>query len=205
MAGKIKHRFVSPVVDEGVSTEVGPNEWNDSLVVSEGADGDVFVRRTSEPDGWELRKLGAAPPWVNLADVSNSLAAETDLHSYTIPAAHFNVNGRAIRLTAWGSSAANTNTKTLRLKFGSTPVTVVLNPTQTAPNNLPWRVQAMIARTGSNAQKLYVNVQLGTAVELISTVTGAENDSNPLVLKITGQGSASGDLTIRGSMVEYLS
>ncbi len=205
MAGKIKHRFQTPVVDEAVATEVGPSEWNDSLVMSEGADGDVPVRRTSAADGWELIRLGAAPTWVNVTTVNNSGTAETDLHSYTIPAGHFAVDKKAIRLKAWGTMAANANTKTLRLKFGATPVTVVLNPGQTAPNGLSWSVEVTIVRTGSNAQVLFVRVLLGTAIELISVVTGTETDANALTLKLTGQSAVgSNDITIRGSMVEYL-
>ena len=51
MAGKINHRFVSTVPDEGVATEFGPNELNDSLVVSAGTDGQHMVRRTAQADG----------------------------------------------------------------------------------------------------------------------------------------------------------
>lgn len=206
MAGKLKHRYASPVPDELVSTEVGPDEWNDSFVMSEGNDGDVAVRRTSATDGWELIKLGAAPAWVNVTLAQNSGTGETDLHSYSIPANHLNVTKKGIRLTAWGDFTANANVKTLRLKFGA-GVSITLNPTTGSPNGVAFRVEAVIYRTGANTQIIFVMVRVGTAFEAAAiSTTGAETEANAITLKITGQsGTASNDINLRGSMVEYLS
>lgn len=204
MAGTIKHRFVNPVVDEGVSTETGPDEWNDSLVVAGGLDSDVFVRRTSAGDGWELIKLGASPTWVNATDANNVGTGETDLHSWTIPASHFNVNKRAIRLKASGKFAANANTKTLRIKFGS-GTAIVLNPTTTAPNNVRFDIEYTVIRTASNVQRGFYRVLLGTGVELMGLQAEAETDTGTIVLKITGQSAVAGnDVTLEYSAVEYL-
>ena len=207
MAGKILHKFGSLVPDENVATEVGPDEWNDSLKMTEGSDGDIAVRRTALTDGWELIKLGANPSWVNVTLAQNSGTGETDLHTYTIPANHFNVTKRGIRLTAWGDFTANANTKTLRLKFGATPVTIVLNPTTTAPNGVAFKIEVTIFRTGANAQILLVVVRVGTAYEVVVINTvGAETEANALTLKITGQSAVgSNDIQLRGSMIEYLS
>ena len=204
MAGKINHRFVSPVADAGVSTEVGPNEFNDSLVVSEGNDGDVMVRRTSATDGWELRLIGSNPLWVQNSDVNNSGTGETDLHIYTLPTAHFNVNNRAIRITAWGVFAANGNTKTVRLRFGG-GTAIVANFVTAAPNGSRWRLQAMIVRTASNAQEVFFESMVALLHEQQFRQTQTETDSGALVLKVTGQsGTGSNDITIQGSHVEFL-
>jgi hypothetical protein len=61
MAGKWKHRFVSAVADEGSATEVGPVEWNDSLVASEGVNGEVATRDSGEADGWKWAAPSAVP------------------------------------------------------------------------------------------------------------------------------------------------
>src|SRR6185503_3328007 len=129
MAGEILHKFESTVPDEGVSTEVGPDEWNDSLKVDGGADGQAMVRRTSADDGWELIYLGAPLAFINATQVANSGTGETSLHSFTLPADFFNANKRAVRVTMWGSFAANGNTKTLKFKNGANVIT--LNPTTT--------------------------------------------------------------------------
>ena len=204
MAGKINHRFDSPVADAGVSTEVGPNEWDDSHILTEGNDGDVMIRRTSAGDGWELIKLGANPSWVQNADVNNSGVGETDLHVYTIPAAHFNVNNRAIRITAWGVFAGNANVKTVRLRFGG-GTAIVANAVTAAPNGTRWKLQATIVRTGSNAQEVFFDSMVALLFEQNFRQTQTETDSGALTLKVTGQsGTGSNDITIQGSMVEFL-
>lgn len=207
MAGKIKHRYPSVVPDELVATEVGPDEWNDSLVISEGNDGDVMVRRTALADGWELIKLGANPAWVNVTLAQNSGTGETDLHVFNLIANHFNVTRKGIRFTAWGDFTANANTKTLRLKFGAVPVNITLNPTTTAPNGVAFKVEAVIYRTGANTQIVFVTVRVGTTHEAVAvSTTGTETEANALVLKITGQSAVgSNDINLKGSMIEYLS
>src|SRR5258708_901023 len=125
MAGSVNHRFVSTVPDEGVSTEVSPNKWNDTLIMGGGNDGDFAVRRTAAADGWVLIPFGANPTWVNLTTAQNSGAGETDLHLFTLLASQLNVTKKGLRSTGWGTTAANATAKTMRLKFGAAPVTIV--------------------------------------------------------------------------------
>ena len=204
MAGKINHRFVSTVPDEGVADEFGPDELNDSLVMSEGADGQVAMRRTALADGWEWANVGGLVSFINATQAANVGTAETDLHSFVLAAAHFNVNKKAIRLKAYGNFAANANTKTLRMKFGAAGA-VVLNPTTVAPNALRFDVEILIIRTASNVQHFYSRSLLTGLLELIGRVTAAETDSGALTVKITGQiGTASNDILLDVTTVEFL-
>jgi len=205
MAGTIKHSFQSTVPDEGVAGEVGPDEWNASLKVAEGADGQAMVRRTSATDGWELMNLGALTTFINATQAANVGTSETDLHSFILAAAHLNVNKRAVRLKAYGSFAANANTKTLRLKFGAAG-TVTLNPTTVAPNNKRFEVEVTLIRTASNIQKLAVRVLLeGIPMELLSYPGTTETDANALTLKLTGQsGTGSSDILLDLTTIEFL-
>lgn len=204
MAGAINHRYESDVPDEGVDTEVGPDEWNDSLVMSGGSDGQAAVRRTSADDGWELTYLGAPVAFINATQAPNSGTGETDLHSFTIAASHFNVNKRKIVIEADGSFAANGNTKTLKLKFGASG-SVTLNPTTTAPNGVRFYVKASILRTSSGNQRCRYRVWIGTALEIIGTASFTETDTNALTLKFTGQsGTASSDILLDETTIQYL-
>lgn len=205
MAGKIKLRFQSTVPDEGVATEFGPNEINDSLVVSEGADGQAAVRRTAAADGWLLGYLGAPLPFINATQAANSGTGETDLHSYAIGAAHFDANKRAIRLVAKGSFAANANAKTLRLKWGA-GAAITLNPVTGSPNGVRFKVEVILVRTGVDAQDLYIETLVGlTALDLDSKTGRTEDDGAAQILKITGQSAVgSNDILLDYSMVEYL-
>jgi hypothetical protein len=205
MAGAINHRFVSAVPDEGVASEYGPDELNDSLVVSGGLDGQAMVRRTSATDGWELINLGAPLAFINATQAANSGTGETDLHSFTLLANHFNANKRSIRLTARGSFAANANVKTLRVKWGG-GATIVLNPVTGSPNNVRFKVEIVITRTGVDAQDLYIESLVGLAAfDLVSKTGRTEDDGVAQILKITGQsGTASNDILLDHTMIEFL-
>lgn len=204
MAGKIKHRFVSAVPDEGVASEFGPDELNDSLVVSEGNDGEVMMRRTAAPDGWLLVKLGALLTFINATQAANSGTGETDLHSFTLPAAHLDANKRKIRVTAEGSFAANANVKTLKFKFGAAG-TITLNPLTGSPNGKRFRAVITVTRTAANAQRMLAQVHIDVNGELMSLTTAAETDANALVVKITGQsGTGSNDILLDETMIEFL-
>lgn len=206
MAGALNHRFVSEVPDEGVEEEVGPDEWNDSLVVSGGSDGMAMLRRTSADDGWELAYLGAAVAFTSLTQGANVNTSETDLHSFSIPAGHFSVTKKAIRYKGYGSFAANGNTKTVKAKFGASG-SVTLNPTTTAPNGERFEFEITIYRTGTDTQKAAVKMLLSsTGIELMSYVSFTETESGALTLKITGQsGTASSDILLDASTIEFLS
>lgn len=205
MAGEIKHAFVSTVPDEGVASEVGPDEWNDALVVSGGADGQSMIRRTSAGDGWELIYLGAPLAFINVTQAPNSGTGETTLHTFTLPADFFNVNKRAIRVKIEGSFAANGNTKTLKFKLGAAG-SVTLNPVTTAPNGVRFSAEILVIRTGADAQSIFSRVLVGLAAyDLVSKATATEDDGATMAVAITGQsGTASSDILLDLTTVEFL-
>lgn len=51
MAGKFNARKVSTIPQAG---EIGTNEWNDSLVVAGGSDGQCMTRDSASADGWKM-------------------------------------------------------------------------------------------------------------------------------------------------------
>lgn len=62
MAGTIKHRFVSAVVDLGVAGELGPSEFNDSHVIAGASgDGQFLFSRSALADGWDFSGNVAGP------------------------------------------------------------------------------------------------------------------------------------------------
>lgn len=205
MAGALKHAFPSPVPDEGIATEVGSDEWNAPLKMSEGDDGQAAVRRTSALNGWELINLGALLTFINATQAPNSGTGETDLHSFTFKAAHFNADKRAVRIVAKGSFAANTNVKTLRFKLGG-GAAIVLNPVTGAPNGVRFEVEIVVIRTGVNAQDVYIKSLVGLSAHDVVSKTGrTEIDSATIVAKLTGQsGTGSNDILLDLTTVEFL-
>jgi polygalacturonase len=132
---------------------------------------------------------------------STAVTTQEDLMTYTIPA---NVlkPGQTVRLTAWGVTAANGNTKTARLWFGGNSVI----DHSGAWNNVPWRLQADIYITGSNTQEYSTLGWPSANTQSVRQGTLTVTDTSAIIVKATGQnGTASaGDITCQGFRVEIL-
>lgn len=129
-------------------------------------------------------------------------SSETDLISYTLPANTLSANGKGVRIKIAGTTASNTNTKTIRLYFGSS--VCITNDITTAPNNKHWEFEADIWRDSSSTQEGVAKGSVGAVLQtsaylgLSATMTGA------ITIKVTGQGSATSDITAKFLSVEFL-
>jgi hypothetical protein len=138
-------------------------------------------------------------------DVGNVGAGEDNLHVYAIPANTITVDGDAIRITAWGTNAANANAKQLRLYFG----TLVLLDTGTpTTNGGSWRFQAEVVRTGSAAQRATTvffreDAALGNAFRTTYAL-GTQVYSAGFNIKVTGQCTSDNDVIQKGMLVEKI-
>ncbi|MER9743951.1 hypothetical protein [Mesorhizobium sp. M0187] len=130
---------------------------------------------------------------------TTAVTTAEDLMSYTIPAASLAI-GRRVRLKAWGTTAANANTKTGRLFFGATN----LGGWTGALNGVGWKIEAEVIVTGAATQS-YVRETLTTSTQVTSG-TATEAISGAIAVKLQGQnGTASaGDITCNGLEVEVL-
>lgn len=114
---------------------------------------------------------------------------ETTLATFTLPTGSIDADGETLEVYASGTTAANANNKTLRLKIGTT--TIATNGTTTAPNNLNWIIRGKIFRTGAAAQKGSVEIIFNGVATEIDYFTATETWSGNTI-SITGQnGSAS--------------
>lgn len=130
---------------------------------------------------------------------ANSGAGETTLSSYVLPQASLDVNGKAIRISAYGTFAANGNTKTIKVKFGATVLTVHA----AATNAGGWVAQALVIRTSSTTQKCIGWVVTGTT-QTGSYSTGAETLNGNVTITTTGQGTSSSDIVQEVFFVETI-
>lgn len=151
------------------------------------------------------RLVRGTPPLFsfNWGGVGNVGAVETDLMSLTLPARALDVDRQTVRITAWGRTAANANTKRVRLYVGDA---MLLDTTAIAANDKAWRLSALYTR---------VNYATGSSVAwgdfngaLIQTNTiptiGGRDFTVPIVVKLTGQGIADNDVIQDGMMIEFL-
>lgn len=125
--------------------------------------------------------------------VSCTGSAETDLMSTTINYGTFNKTSQSMLIFACGQTAANANNKTLKFYLGSS---LIFNSGAIAMNNVDWTLQAEIIFGGGTSQITWAQFCRNNASPLVDTNTLTENFANNLTMKFTGQGSATGDISI---------
>lgn len=136
----------------------------------------------------------------DVAAVGNVDAGEDDLISYSLVAATLGTVNDAVRIKAWGSTAANANSKTIKLKFGATTLMSV-----TAPVNAGvWTIDALVVRTAAATQDAWAEYRddIPNGEQTLSAPT--ETLSGAITIKCTGEGTATNDIVQEGMMVEYL-
>jgi len=135
---------------------------------------------------------------VNTTPASNTLAAETDLITYSLDANTMVNDQDVLEIEAWGIFASNANNKTVTLKFGSQTIyTTAAN----AANGGTWNVSARIIRTAAATQEIIANMlsnntdlQNDTEYPAFRTA-GTQDLTTTLTIKCTGTGTASNDIT----------
>lgn len=142
---------------------------------------------------------------VNLTDASVTDGTMQDLRSYSIPANTLAVNGQWVSVEVFGTTAANANSKTVYLYFGSTLlVSRGIGGVATAGG---WVLRGKIFRTGATTQKAigeakYENPGSSPTHSFLYT-TPAETLSSAVTVKVQGDGGAASDITVTGFVVEW--
>lgn len=134
--------------------------------------------------------LGAS---VDTTQHANSGTGLTDLSSYTLPASALANTNTVLMCHAFGTFAANANTKTLTFTFGGTSSQL----TNGGINSGGWRIDAMIFRTGAATQKMMAEARTRAAGADLIVVSSAPTEtlSGAIVIKTKGQsGTASSDI-----------
>src|SRR5687767_12752958 len=83
---------------------------------------------------------GSGALTVKTTAVGNVGAGTDDLQTYDLPASVLGVDGRCLRITAWGTTANNVNAKTVTMAFGSQTVMTQALTTSIAGT---WRISAI--------------------------------------------------------------
>jgi len=142
--------------------------------------------------------------FTNFADASNSGSGETDLYSTTLPVNTFDADGDTMRaIYALTSSSAGV-TKSFRVHIAGT---VVLDATGALTSGAADGAQINITAIRASSSVLRVSydfiTQFGTFVTGYTTVTSV-NFGNTMIVKLTGQGSASTQVTARMAKAELI-
>jgi len=128
------------------------------------------------------------------------------LMSYSLPANVLDTDGKAVRVTAWGTYANNGNAKAVRGYFGATKIADVSHSTAAA--SLSWKSELLIARTGAATQDAHGEIRADSRTA--SVVSGAwvtspaETLSGAVTIKFTGEATADNDIIQEGMIVEVI-
>lgn len=166
-------------------------------------------------------ELGRSPqhgPFVgtlskNTTPVGNVGGGTDNLMTFAMAANYLNTDGQTIRITAWGTTANNSNPKTVTLAFqGTTLVSQALTVSEAGA----WRVVAEVIRSGSNAQsyggQLVSDTNGGGGTDVLNAFVGTctETDTSTITIKCTGTvtdgggGINNNDIQQTGMLVELL-
>lgn len=148
---------------------------------------------STNPNGNCFTFVGAAG---NGADTT-----EDTLASFTLPANSFDQVGRGVHVYAFGSFASNTNTKHAKLYFGSEVLSTGTG------NNVSWSLEIWSLKSAANVQKLSGQPIVGTTHGGVNNQAGAETDTAPIVIKVTGQDSTSANansIVLNGMFIEFM-
>src|SRR5258708_4687268 len=144
---------------------------------------------------------------VNTTAVGNVGAGPDDMMTYTLPVNSLSVNGKGIRVRAWGTTANNANAKTVSFNFGGSSSSFTLSASIAGR----WYGEMIVIRTGSIAQKSsrWMSEQQAGATLIapktaLTEVTPAEAETGTIVVKCQSLGVAANDVVQEGMLVEFL-
>jgi hypothetical protein len=158
VAGKITHRYENPIAQQAgygpPAGGVGPDEWNDSLVVSEGTNGEVPTRDSGQTDGWRWQ----LPYWHGqcrlVLDGANLRLNPFDGNRILINGKSYAIPSAGVALGSGGLAASTTyyiyvfdNSGTLTLEASTTAYAVDSNTGVTVKNGDTTRTLVGMART----------------------------------------------------------
>lgn len=127
---------------------------------------------------------------------------ETEAWTYTLPANSLNANSRGVRVHAYGTTAANGNTKTVKIYFGSNAFTVIAG----AVNNAIWFSTNTYLRTSASNQQRMALAGFGATLNAPTILGLTESETAAIIIKVTMQNgtAAANDICFRGVTVETI-
>lgn len=126
------------------------------------------------------------------------------LYSYTVPGGTFANNGEGIEVIIYGSFAANANTKSVVVKFGSN--TYATNAVTTAPNGIQFSVKFEVLRSGATSAVGFGEMVVGAVNQGVAVSKGGitwANDTDVSVIGTNGTAAAN-DIVVSQVVVKMI-
>lgn len=132
----------------------------------------------------------------------NTTTSEEVGATYTLPANRIAATGDAVRIKCWGSTAANTDAKVVKIYFGTSSFSSASNGG--APNNKKFEADMLVVRSGASAQNITGRIAMDLSSTSIQNTTGTDSWASNQTIKCTGTSAAASDLTMQGMLVEQV-
>ncbi len=110
--------------------------------------------------------------------------------------------GDEVNIKAWGSYAANGDDKTIKLKFGSQ---TILDTGAIAANDGSWQIESSIVKISDTTQEIIASI-ISSNPSVLGSCTrtaGSQTLTSSNIIKITGQGISSDDITQYAMIVKF--
>lgn len=139
----------------------------------------------------------------NATSTGNADGTAEDVGSYVILANSMPAgSGKTVRLTAWGKTAADGDSKAISLKFGAT---VVATLAAAATNDKDWLLEATIIQGGAGAQTAIGQLSLEGASQDLQTVSApAETETSNTTVALNVDATNANDVLMKGFIVEFM-
>lgn len=129
----------------------------------------------------------------NTSGASNTATVETDLFTYTITGGTIDTDEQLIHVRTSGTMSSGTATnKRIRFYFAGVQVLDTGSLTDTGDS---WTIDVWIIRVSNNSATVSVTFIDPVNITKTSVTTQAPNFSNNIIVKVTGQGDANGDVS----------
>ncbi len=198
LGGQIEEKRIIDVTDVEALLVRRNNDGGNVLYV----DTSNRLTRIAAGSGTSMVRVGGRMSMNTNAVGTDANTTKKTLQTYTLPANSFSGNQKSIRISAWGTTAANGNGKAIALEFGST----ILHTFNGSYNNLAWTIQAIVARTASSAQDAIASHSIGSAEVGNTHTEPSSSTSSGMTVRVTGQNSiaSANDIVAEGMLIEFL-
>lgn len=189
---------------DGTRQFTGQQEFGAGLLVSDGQgfnfyDGDfggtISVKAANMPDGTtktitlpHATGRAALTLYASFTEGGNVGTGEDVLQTYTLPAAMLNTNLDFIEIICYGYTAANSNSKRIRLYFGA----LIFDSGAILANNVSWMIHAFVGRKNVDVQRASVMcVSSGAGAfqfgDTASSTNLTQDDGATITVQVTGE------------------
>lgn len=136
--------------------------------------------------------------------VGNIGAGEDELHNVEIPKFTLNATNQVVTFSAAGTTAANSNTKRLRVRLGTAGAgTLILDAGAIALNAVPWRIEGSIQYITEASAKAWVALHTHHTNRLDYTALTIGWNTN-ITLRVSGEATSNNDVVCEASRVEHV-